>query len=195
MMMKKIAVATLFASVALAAHAGTELVTNGDFETGDVAGWTEAGNLAGGAVFPVATDPVNSSNILAIFAVDSPYYVSQNLQTRAGQSYNLSFDLQVQGVPATPGAVSFEAYFNGVKLVNVVDQTMEWTHFSFNNLRAGSALTELKFGGRDDPDFIRLDNVSVSAAPVPEPETYAMLLAGLGLLGFAACHKKAIKLA
>lgn len=28
-------------------------------------------------------------------------------------------------------------------------------------------------------------------APVPEPETYAMLLAGLGLLGFAARRKKA----
>lgn len=28
------------------------------------------------------------------------------------------------------------------------------------------------------------------AAPVPEPETYAMLLAGLGLLGFAGRHKR-----
>jgi hypothetical protein len=27
-------------------------------------------------------------------------------------------------------------------------------------------------------------------APVPEPETYAMLLAGLGLLGFAARRRK-----
>jgi hypothetical protein len=28
--------------------------------------------------------------------------------------------------------------------------------------------------------------------PIPEPETYAMLLAGLGLLGFIArCHKTA----
>jgi len=33
-----------------------------------------------------------------------------------------------------------------------------------------------------------LDNVSVSA--VPEPETYAMLLAGLGLLGFMARRRK-----
>ena len=33
-----------------------------------------------------------------------------------------------------------------------------------------------------------LDNVSVSA--VPEPETYAMLLAGLGLLGFMAGRRK-----
>jgi hypothetical protein len=28
------------------------------------------------------------------------------------------------------------------------------------------------------------------AAPVPEPETYAMMLAGLGLLGFAAARRK-----
>ncbi len=34
-----------------------------------------------------------------------------------------------------------------------------------------------------------------TTAPIPEPETYAMLLAGLGLLGFAARRKKAVKLA
>lgn len=34
-----------------------------------------------------------------------------------------------------------------------------------------------------------LDNVNVAA--VPEPETYAMLLAGLGILGFAAKRRKA----
>jgi len=31
-------------------------------------------------------------------------------------------------------------------------------------------------------------------APVPEPETYAMLLVGLGLLGFAARHKSKLNL-
>lgn len=190
MMMKKIAVATLFATSAFAAHAGTELVSNGDFETGDVSGWTESGNVSGGYVFPVASDPVNSSNILAIFAVDSPYFVSQNLQTLTGQRYDFSFDLQVQGVPATPGAVSFEAWFNGVKLTSVVDQTMEWTHFSFNNLQAAGSLTEIRFGGRNDPDFIRLDNVSVSASPVPEPESWALMLAGMGMLAWRARSRK-----
>ncbi|AEJ01327.1 PEP motif putative anchor domain protein [Nitrosomonas sp. Is79A3] len=34
----------------------------------------------------------------------------------------------------------------------------------------------------------RYDYVNVSA--VPEPQTYAMLLFGLGLVGFMACHKK-----
>lgn len=32
----------------------------------------------------------------------------------------------------------------------------------------------------------------ITAAPVPEPETYAMLLAGLGLVGFAARRRKAV---
>ena len=34
----------------------------------------------------------------------------------------------------------------------------------------------------DWDDFV----VGVNLSPIPEPETYAMLLAGLGLLGFAA---------
>ncbi len=34
-----------------------------------------------------------------------------------------------------------------------------------------------------------------TTAPIPEPETYAMMLAGLGLLGFMARRKKAAKLA
>lgn len=34
-----------------------------------------------------------------------------------------------------------------------------------------------------------LDNVRMTVTPVPEPETYAMPLAGLGLLGFMARRK------
>jgi hypothetical protein len=36
-----------------------------------------------------------------------------------------------------------------------------------------------------------IDNVSFSAAPVPEPESWAMLLAGLGLVGFVARRRQA----
>ncbi len=35
-----------------------------------------------------------------------------------------------------------------------------------------------------------LDNADIQVSAVPEPETYAMLLAGLGLLGFAARRRK-----
>ncbi len=38
-------------------------------------------------------------------------------------------------------------------------------------------------------------NVAVVAAPVPEPETFAMLFAGLGLVGFIARRRNKIQLA
>jgi hypothetical protein len=41
-------------------------------------------------------------------------------------------------------------------------------------------------GGTD-----RVDNFTISAAPVPEADTYAMLLAGLGLVGFMVRRRKA----
>ena len=47
-------------------------------------------------------------------------------------------------------------------------------------------------GTPTSPDqAIGLNNLTISAMPVPEPESYAMLLAGLGLVGFAARRRKA----
>ena len=40
------------------------------------------------------------------------------------------------------------------------------------------------------PPFLLLDSVSLTAA-VPEPETWAMLLGGLGLVGFMARRRRA----
>ena len=39
-------------------------------------------------------------------------------------------------------------------------------------------------------DRIWNGNIHYSLSAVPEPETYAMMLAGLGLLGFAARRRK-----
>lgn len=38
----------------------------------------------------------------------------------------------------------------------------------------------------------RFDMVTISAAPVPEASTYGMMLAGLGLVGFAAARRKSV---
>jgi hypothetical protein len=43
-------------------------------------------------------------------------------------------------------------------------------------------------GGGTSPETLTVNSLSVAA--VPEPETYAMLLAGLGLLGFMARRRK-----
>ena len=42
-----------------------------------------------------------------------------------------------------------------------------------------------EFGG-----FVNVSLRPLPPAPVPEPDTYAMLLAGLGILGFMARHRK-----
>jgi len=38
--------------------------------------------------------------------------------------------------------------------------------------------------------YAQVDNINLSVAAVPEPETYALMLAGLGLVGFAARHAR-----
>ncbi|MDP2265438.1 MAG: FxDxF family PEP-CTERM protein [Thiobacillus sp.] len=48
-------------------------------------------------------------------------------------------------------------------------------------------------GGGDDIARIYLSATSVTVTPVPEAETYAMMLAGLGLVGWAARRRRTIR--
>lgn len=52
-------------------------------------------------------------------------------------------------------------------------------------------LTDIDFGTHfEQGDRNRPSDISTPVTiPVPEPETYAMILAGLGLIGFAARHR------
>ncbi len=185
--MKKLAIAAILAATAFSANAEVvNLVTNGDFETGTFAGWTKSGNTSLSDVIANTTTS-NHTFLWRSGATGSSAAISQNLNTIAGGKYTLSFDLYSAGT----SNVSFQALFNGVQVYGMQNTSMNWTHFTFENLSATSALTELKFSSRNDPSFTRLDNVSVVAAPVPEPETYAMMIAGLGLLAFAAKRRKA----
>ena len=62
-------------------------------------------------------------------------------------------------------------------------------YVSFGTLFAG--VTSVMWNAADTSSFgdSVIDNVEINSA-VPEPETYAMLLAGLGMLGFAARRRK-----
>lgn len=65
------------------------------------------------------------------------------------------------------------------------------TGFTFSNLAAGTyALNVLGFATGNAGGFYA-GGMIATTAPVPEPETYALLLAGLGVVGFMAARRKA----
>ncbi|CDG84886.1 FxDxF family PEP-CTERM protein [Janthinobacterium agaricidamnosum] len=192
--------------------ANPNLVVNGSFEANTfngsftqlsaVNGWTSSngvfelqkganqGGISG--FMPNAADGIqylelNNNNLSS---------VSQNLATKAGGLYSLSFSFA--GRPDTPNQLpSLINVYWGNTLLNpsplVGTDTGSWQNFSLSTLTAQGALTSLRFesvGPTGAPTFgSYLDNVTVTA--VPEPESYAMLLPGLALVGFMARRKKA----
>lgn len=66
-------------------------------------------------------------------------------------------------------------------------------HFTTSGTRTGAIQvhsSNLGTGYNPSQDLPMPFRVYAATAPIPEPETYAMLLAGLGLLGFAARRRK-----
>lgn len=198
-----------------AANAATELVVNGSFESNVIAspyaqlsavtGWTSSvgGNTAFeiqkgatqgglGGFNPVAADGTQYLEL----NTESLSSLSQSIATTAGGTYALSF--AYSGRPDTPGGASslMNVYWGSTLLTPtalVGNTGGVWQSYSQNLTALGSS-TVLRFesiGPVSAPTYgSYLDNVSVMAA-VPEPETYAMMLLGLGLLGFMARRKPA----
>ena len=104
----------------------------------------------------------------------------------ASGQYNIGFDFQGSGLWGLTGATNWTP-----ELVapTYLTPAAGWTSTmgSQVSLVAGDSY-KLYFGGMVTPpqfySTLSLDNVSVSAVtPVPEPEGYAMMVAGLGALG------------
>lgn len=208
--------ALLALSSAGAAHAATELVVNGSFEANQISspwaplssvtGWSSS---AGGAsAFEIQRGATQGglSGFNPLAANGTQYLelntdrltsVSQSLSTSTSGLYSLSF--AYSGRPDTAGHAtsSMNVYWGATLLTPsplIGNTGGSWQTFTLNNLHASGALTNLRFesvGPLSSPTYgSYLDNVSVMAA-VPEAESYAMMLLGLGLLGFVLRRKQA----
>ncbi|MBL8315094.1 MAG: DUF642 domain-containing protein [Rubrivivax sp.] len=188
-----LAFAATLAVSAGSAGAVTNLLSDGDFESFDSmvanGAYTKinAGSLGAWTVGGTSVDLIqNAYSAITNVSVDlagspGPGSLSQSFMAVAGYVYTLTFDL------ANNGGTQFQVTFGGTT-TSFVPSNPAVTHvLTWTALAAGSQLVKFESvaGGNSGPV---LDNVILTA--VPEPETYAMLLAGLAVVGFVARRRK-----
>ena len=185
--MKKIIAALALAAFSLMAQA-QNLVINGDFGSG-LTGWTQS-------ALPAGSDEESRRGVLTPFS--NSFYsngttfqtsLSQSINTVAGTLYDLSF--QLRGLTSTENPNNYSAVVFGNSAYQQVgfDGGL-FTTFTYKGLLAGQGPIPLTFTSSSDKTYVHLDNVSVQISAVPEPETTAMLLLGLGLIGYATARRR-----
>ena len=68
------------------------------------------------------------------------------------------------------------------------------TYTSDNGLAGFTVLQSVQLSGISNVSYVALDNINYvpATAPIPEPETYALMLGGLAVIGWAA-RRRVIK--
>ena len=165
----------LAAAMLLGAQAQAQTLTNGTFDS-NLNGWTQP-----------AGSSVDWSGFGTAFFNSRDDVLRQVLGVIGGQQYDLTFSYLSSGATGNGLRVDFNGVgFNPAVVGYAATNGAVFTGtYTFTATATGD--TTLRFLGVRN-GFTHLDNVSVTA--VPEPETYAMMLAGLGAVGFMARRRK-----
>ncbi len=196
-MLTKIA-AVLIAATPFAANAAQSVI-NGDFEAG-LTGFTATSGVqvasgmdyvlgAGGSGSPAA-----QANHFAAFGggnVPGVETLSQSFTTVAGRTYNVSFqygafnatsEQLVYALTGTPGATLSSSGTSNL------DSLFTSYTTSFVGTGAATTISFTVAAQAGDNADIFLDSVSV--ASVPEPAVWGLMIAGFGMVGFAARRRQ-----
>jgi hypothetical protein len=198
-MMKRLvmlAVSSLFSAAALAA---TPTIDNGSFETTTVGSGYWYGNAASGWSFLDGAGVTANGTAWNGAASDGAYFaflqntasITQTFTSTVAASYTFDFDLALRAGYAAGQVVAVS--LDGVELGQYT-ASLGWSSTTVSAYNIGAGSHTLSFAGittnaGDTSAF--LDNVAMSVSAVPEADTYAMLLAGLGVVGFVARRRKA----
>ena len=189
----------LIAAVALAASqtavASPNLIVNGGFESSTFSGpftTYSAGSplLTGWTIETGSIDLINelwqhaSGNYSIDLSGNVDGVISQVFNTTQGQTYRVSFSLagnpdDADKVKVVQVGMSNEPLYE-FDTTGKIRTNMGWVTKSFDFIAADTTSKLFFAGAQESPFGAALDNISVTA--VPEPETYAMFLAGITLM-------------
>ena len=125
----------------------------------------------------------------SFFDPGSSTFFFGSLNINSNTSFDDVFTL-VAGAGLPVGVYTFEGDISGSKLA-FDSVTLNGTPFDLTD--ALPVIIEVigKAGSFTTGKANYQGSLALTAAPVPEPETYALMLAGLGAVGFAARRRKA----
>jgi len=158
--------------------------------TGFVNGWTVSDgtvDLIGTGFFDL--HPGNGNYVDLDGSTSNAGVLTQSLSLTAGVTYTASFSLG----GSNRGDTNLVDVMFGTSLSNFTllsADPLATQSISFTPGSDGTYTLSFSNGGGDNLGAI-LDNVMVSTPAIPEPETYALMLAGLGLMAAVARRRKA----
>ncbi len=177
-----------FESAPVGSNTWTVLQSFNGLQTLSGAGIEVQNNVAGKSSHGTKHVEIDSHN-------NTTFY--QALTTALNKQYTFSFDFSARpGTSASTNGLdvfwtnSLSNLTAATRVANIVGPKAVWT--SFNTTVTGNGTNYLVFRGTQTSDSFGayIDNVSVTA-PVPEPETYALM--GVGLAGLLAARRRKAK--
>ncbi len=202
--MKKVALLFAMSILSFSNPSFANIVANGSFESGDLTGWTLSGEtdstfVAAWAEFPkwqgqpIPHQPagVDMGQYLLQAGPTILGYITQNLPTTPGATYQLSFWLADDTGYGDP--TEFTVNWGDTTLVDSVTAIgYDMTKFTYYVTASGNT-TPLTFGLANPPLFFYLDNIEVEQTATPTPIPPALLLFGSGLTGLGLLRRRYLR--